>query len=107
MANIDSLLQELKNGIVDLAKNEGKQYANQVQADGEAFVNASEADFRLWATQLSEGKLSKEDFASLIRGKKQVATMKALTAVGVAAASKDRIQTAIINLAVNALIKAV
>ena len=74
---------------------------------GREFVDAVRADLDEWARQLAAGKLSKSDFDFLVRGKKDLAEMNALTQAGLAAVRIERIRTASIDLITTAASKLV
>jgi hypothetical protein len=103
----DAFLKEVKNGVIAVAKGEAKEFAKQAGADGRKFADAIRADLDKWARQLAAGELSKSDFNFLVRGKKDLAEMDALTQAGLAAVRIERIRTASIALIVKAASKLV
>ncbi|MBI4369154.1 MAG: hypothetical protein HY547_02875 [Elusimicrobia bacterium] len=105
MADFNDIFNELKKGVADIAKREAKEYVKQAQEDGQAFLDNLKIDLELWARQLAEGKMSKADFEFLVKGKKNLAEMKALTQTGIAAARVDRVRTAFVNLAIGSVDK--
>ena len=98
----DNFLKEVKAGVIAIARGEAKEFAKQARADGQKFVDAIRADLEKWARQLAAGELSKSDFDFLVRGKKDLAEMNALTQAGLAAVRVERIRTASIALIVTA-----
>jgi len=107
MANFQAVLNEIKTGTIQIAQNEGGGLIGRVQADGEAFANAMKADLQLWTQQVTSGALSKADFEFLVRGKRDLATMNALTEAGAAQATVDRVRSQLVNLVITAAFKAV
>lgn len=107
MFNFETFFQELKDGAIDIAKNEASDYIREATDDGQEFLESIKDDLQTWMRQAAEGQLSKEDLAFLIRGKRDLAQMKALTQAGLAAARIERMRTAAIDLVISAADKAV
>jgi len=103
----DAFLKEVKAGVIAIARGEAKEFAKQARADSKKFVDAIRADLEKWTRQLAAGELSKGDFDFLVRGKKDLAEMNALTQAGLAAVRIERIRTASIDLITTAASKLV
>lgn len=93
----DSFIKELQTAAAELAKKSGP-HVKEAQADCQAFLDTMKADLQVWGKQLAEGKMSKDDFAFLLGGKKSLAAMNALTRVGLAAGQVDRLRVALLDL---------
>jgi hypothetical protein len=102
MSKFDDFIGEVKTGIVDIAKIQAKDFVAAATSDGQAFVDALKADLQTWTKQLAAGTLAPGDFAFLVRGKKDLAEMKALTQAGLAAIRIDQIRSAAIDLIITA-----
>ena len=102
MLDFDRFFQELKNGASEIAKREAAEFVPEATDDGQDFLEAIKNDLETWSKQLADGELSKEDFAFLVKGKKDLAKMKALTQAGLAAIRIDRIRLAMIDLIITA-----
>jgi len=102
MLDFDAFFKDLKAGAVEIAKKEATDFVKEATSDGNAFLDAVKADLKKWARQYAEGKLSKEDFEFLVKGKKDLARMEALTQAGLAAIRVDRIRMAMIDLIIAA-----
>ena len=98
MLDFDAFFKELKAGMAEIAKKEATDFVSEATSDGDVFLNAVKADLKKWAKQYAEGKLSKENFEFLVKGKKDLAKMEALTQAGLAAIRVDRIRMAMIDL---------
>lgn len=107
MAKFEDVVEEVKRGIVEIVTREGRQYLDAAVQDAEAFLKGSREDIERWLKQLAAGQLVKNEFASLVRGKKDLAEMVALKQAGLATASIDRIRTALIDLVITAVGKLV
>lgn len=105
MADINSAIAEIKQGIAQLATQQYKDCATQVQQDGNSFLEASKADLQTWADQLSRSQLTQQDFEFSVQGMKESFAAAALTQAGIAAIRIATIRTAILNLVIQALIK--
>lgn len=102
MFDFDKFLQELKDGAVEIAKREATGFVREATSDGTAFLNAVKADLQTWTQQFAEGKLSKEDFEFLVKGKRDLAKMETLKQAGLAAIQVDKIRVALIDLIITA-----
>jgi hypothetical protein len=102
MPDFDQFFRELKDGVSDIAVREASGLVKDVTDDGKDFLEAIKGDLALWTKQVSNGQLSASDFEFLVRGKKDLAQMKALTQAGLAAVRTDRIRTAMIDLVISA-----
>ncbi len=105
MAKFDEALKEIRDGIVEIAKTEGADFAKELCADGEEFLAAAREDLKRWTGQLARGELKAKEFQRLVRGKKSVAEMRALKQLGIAAARIDKIRSRIIDLVITVLSK--
>jgi hypothetical protein len=102
MVDFDAFFKELKTGARAIALQEAKGFVKEATSDGKDFLNTIKEDLELWTKQLAEGNLSLEDFEFLVKGKKDLAEMKALTQAGLAAIRIDQIRTAMIELVITA-----
>jgi len=105
MSKLDDFISEVKTGIVDIAKTQAKDFVAEATSDGQAFLDALKADLQTWTKQMADGTLAPKDFAFLVRGKKDLATMNALTQAGLAAIRIDQIRSAMIDLIITAAAK--
>jgi hypothetical protein len=97
MPDIDALLDALKDEVADLAKAHLQAMQDEAVQDGEEFLRRTRDDLERWARLLEEGELSRDEFESLVRGQKDLAEMKALKRVGLAAAEADRFREALLD----------
>jgi hypothetical protein len=107
MFNFNNFLKELRAGAVEIAKKESSEYLKEAKGDCQDFLNSVKADLKRWTKLLAEGKLTKEDYQFLVKGKKDLAEMNALTEAGLASIRIDRIRIALIDLIINAAFKVV
>lgn len=102
MVKFEEFFKELKKGARKVAKKEAAKFTQAATDDGKDFLEAIKIDLGTWTNQLAQGKLSPENFAFLVRGKKDLAQMKALTQAGLAAIRIDRVRMAMIDLIITA-----
>ena len=107
MAKFEDIAKEVLDGVAAAAKQQGTGFEAGAQQDAQAFLDALKADLLTWTMQVAAGQLSKDDFVFLVRGKKDLAQMHALTEAGLGAAGVDKIQTSLINLVVAAALKSI
>jgi hypothetical protein len=102
MATFDQIADEVKRGLLQLLAQEGQSAMQAALSDGAAFLQDTRADLERWAQLLASGQLTKDDFASLVRGRQDLAQMAGLKRVGLAAIRIEQIKTALIQLIITA-----
>ncbi len=103
MSQLDDVLKTIRDGIVQIAREKAAEYLKQIESDGSDFLNALKEDLTEWSKQLANGELPLKKFEILVRGRKSLAEMTALTEIGLAKVKIDQIRTAIINLVIDAV----
>lgn len=68
------------------------------------FLKANQSDLEKLIFELSQDELSEKDIASIVRGKKSLLEMKALTKKGLSQAKIDSIQNQILDLIKNKVV---
>ena len=100
MSKVDDFLEQLTDSIAELVRDELKEFEAAALKDGKAFVEKSMHDLLRWTGLLDSGHLTKDDFAWLVAGKKDLAEMEALEQAGLALVRLDKFRTALIDLVV-------
>jgi hypothetical protein len=103
----DEFLAQLQTGVGALARNTVGDAVDQARADALSFVARSEAKLKRWADLLAAGAITREEFEHLVKGQSQLATLVALTALGLAATRLERFRKGLINLVIESAFKAV
>ena len=98
--NFDNFFDSLKTGVVDLAKNEVPDFLEEATDDGKEFLNSMKDDLLTWTQQLVDGQLSKDEFEFLVKGRKDLAKMEALTQAGATALKVDELKNSVITLVI-------
>lgn len=107
MSKFESILETLKTGIKNMAEARFKDFLDDTAKDGEEFLDSIKADLAKWADDLANQIITEAEFKSLVKGKKDLAKMKALKARGLAKAKIDQLRTDLINLVVNTVVKGI
>ena len=105
MANFNDFWEDLKKGLSTLAESGVKDFKDQILTAGNKFLEQSKDDIKLWTEQLAEGQMNKDDFGSLIRGKKDVAEMILLEEKGLAKAQVDKLTSGLLDVVVSTAVK--
>ncbi len=105
MPDFASLLDALKDEIIDLAASHFNDVREEAITDGEAFLERTKDDLQRWTRLLEDGELSKQEFESLVRGKKDLAEMNALKQAGLAAAEANQFRDALLDRVVNTTVQ--
>src|SRR5215475_7497251 len=101
MADFAHFLEELTVKLSALAEQQWTAYRDAAISDGTAFVDKIKADLERWSQLLASGALSKDDFAWLVQGKKDLAELEGLEQAGLALARLDQFRTDLINLVID------
>ncbi len=96
--DITSILSELETQVVSLAKTTVTNYENQAIVDGKQLLALMKDDLARWTQELIDGQISKDEFADLVIGDKDLATMTALTQAGLALVAVDQFRTSLFSL---------
>ena len=91
-------LKALKNGIVDLAEKDLKDFVAAATQDGNTILNAMKDDLKRWTKLLATGDLTKNDFADLVLGQKDNLELVALKQAGLAEITVDQFKSDLFDL---------
>lgn len=105
--DFEQFLKSVKEQIANLAKTEAGEFVEAAREDGESFLEATKNDLLIWTRQLADGVLTKDEFEFLVKGRKDLAKMEALTQAGLGAAKveklRDEVIAAVLNTALSKL----
>lgn len=107
MILIEKLIINLRNSIVDLAKMIWKDYEDAAIYDGTSFLNNIKDDLEKWSLQLADQSLTQKDFDLLIREKKVLVKLKALSDQGLSEACLDKFADDLLNTIISGTKKSV
>ena len=101
MSIFETYLEALKEGIAVLGKEMLSEAIDQAKEDGEAFLMEAREDLKKWTRQLAKGELSRTEFEALVRAKKALFEMRALTQAGISLTRIQRFRDSLIDLVID------
>jgi hypothetical protein len=104
MASYNKFLSALKEALGTLINDGWSDYKKAATSDSKAFLAKAKTDLERWTKLLAEGKLTEKDFAWLVKGKKDLAELEALTQAGIAAARLARFRKTLLDTVVSTAI---
>lgn len=107
MAHIDDVLSILKEDLLELGTQYGKEISNSLFKDGTRFIESAGEDLKRWTTQLASGQITPADYKWLLESKKDLATMEALKQQGLTQAKIDACRTAMLESIIGSAFKLV
>ena len=105
MANID--WQGVEKQTVDLARLLLKGYVKEAASDARSFQARAQQQIAQWLDELRRGEITEKNFASLVRGERDLAEMMALKQTGLAQIALDTFINGFIEIVLNAAIAAI
>jgi DNA topoisomerase VI subunit B len=107
MPSTKAILKSIEEQSKTLAELLIKEFTKQAVADTKDFLEKSRDDIERWAGELAREEIDEDDLASLMRGKKDLAEMRALKQAGLAQVSIDTFTNGVLEIAINAIMAAV
>jgi hypothetical protein len=101
MADFSQFLDVLGKRLAELAEQQWTAYRDAAIEDGTAFVDKAKADLERWSQLLASGALSKDDFAWLVQGKKDLAQLEALEQAGLSLARLEEFRNTLVGLVID------
>jgi hypothetical protein len=101
MADFDKYFDILVKNLVDLVKNNWKDFLDAAEADGKAFLLETKEDLKRWTRLLAKGDLTREEFEFLVGSKEDLLKLKALKKLGLTKVRIQMFQTAVIGLIID------
>ena len=105
--NYDQLLDGVLQQSKQLGKTLFRQYSTQAAQDAREFLEKTRTSLKEAAVALAEGRIDREDFEDLVRGKRDLAQMRALKQVGLAKAAIDTFTNGVLNIFIDAVFAAI
>jgi hypothetical protein len=107
MPNTDAILKDIETQSEALAKKLFQQFTRQAAADTQDFLAKSRADLERWTSELAREEIDQDDLASLVRGEKDLAEMRALKQAGLAQVTIDTFTNGVLDIAISAIMAAI
>jgi hypothetical protein len=101
--DFNTIFEQLKNGVIALAKSTLSNYVNDAKTDAQNMLTAMKEKLQRWTTLLIEKKLTTEDFEWLVNSQKDLIEMAALKEAGLAAIRIDQFKASLMNLVVDTI----
>lgn len=105
--NIDSILDELKEGALNAAKEAGTKFLETAGHDALNFVQAALPALARYADLLLAKQITEDEFTHLVLGLRDLAEMNGLTAAGLAAIEVDKTRNGILKVVSSVVVGAV
>ena len=103
--DFDGFLDEVSRKLTDLASETAGEFRDDAIADGKSFVTGARERLEKWTAQLATGELSKEDFAFLLEGEKDLAEMAVLKRTVMTKVQLNRFKDGLIGVIKTAAVK--
>jgi hypothetical protein len=94
---IENFWAALQPRIEDLAISTLTNMKEQLVSDGRDFFERTKEDLARWTGMLTSGALTRDEFKSLVNGKRDLAEMLALKGGGLALIEVDRLRAGIVS----------
>lgn len=105
MANID--WKGIETQTATLAETLLRGFASQAVSGVKEFKFEAEQNIIRWLDELRKGQITKKNFASLVRGERDLAEMRALQKVGIDQVALDTFVSGFIEIVLNAALAAI
>lgn len=103
----DEFATSVKGGFGGIAKDLVAGGLEAAQSDSEAFLLQSRDRLEKWTNLLLNGDINQEDFASLVKGQRALATLMLLKQAGLQAARVQALRTKLLDLVVKSAFMAI
>ncbi len=105
--NWEDFVATVRSGVTELAKNTLGGALDQAKADAESFLETAKPKLRRWADALANGQITREEFEFLVGTQRDLASLHAITALGMIKTRVERFRTGLISLVVNSAFGAI
>ena len=105
--DFDAIFEQVLGQSKDLGKTLFRQFAAQAEADARDFVARTRASLEEAASLLAAGRIDRDDFEDLVRGKQDLAQMRALKQAGLAKVAVDTFTNGVLNIFIDAVFAAI
>lgn len=101
--DFESIYKDVKDAAINIAVSAYKKYKDAATADVTDYLKKAKDKIKEYTLQLSNSKVSKEEFEFNIAGLKELCEMKALKQCGIAQIELDKLKTNLVNSVVNTI----
>ena len=107
MADFNQILNDIKNQLGPLAKQDLGEFADQGKQDADAFLEQSRANLAKWVQQLADKEIDQDEFTWLVESQKAAAEMTALQAANAGTVRIEQFRDSVLSLVVKIAVTAI
>ena len=105
--DIDKLLAEIKAQLLELLKENYKDFVPELENDITNFLKQSKVKLERWTLLLIDKSLTQDDFEWLVKSQKNLLVLEALQTAGLSKIKLNNLKNSIIKVIINTTAKAV
>ena len=105
--DIEKLLAEIKAQLLELLKENYKDFVPELENDITNFLKQSKVKLERWTLLLVDKSLTQDDFEWLVKSQKNLLVLEALQTAGLSKIKLNNLKNAIIKVIINTTAKAV
>ncbi len=105
--DFDAIFEQVLGQSKDLGKTLFRQFAAQAETDTRDFLEKARVSLEQAASLLAQGRIDPDDFEDLVRGKQDLAKMRALKQAGLAKVAVDTFTNGVLNIFIEAVFAAI
>ncbi len=105
--DIEKLLAEIKAQLLELLKENYKDFVPQLENDITNFLKQSKVKLERWTLLLVDKSLTQDDFEWLVKSQKSLLVLEALQTAGLSKIKLNNLKNSIIKVIINTTAKAV
>ncbi len=95
--NFDQLYEDLKSGVVAVAKQSLQDYISEAKTAGQAALDSMKENLQHWAQEVENGSLTKDDLQFLLQEEASFGELSTLKQAGVTEIRIDEFKNTLIN----------
>jgi|WetSurMetagenome_2_1015567.scaffolds.fasta_scaffold33933_6 hypothetical protein len=104
IVNFESIYKELKESVINITTSSYNNYKEDIISDISTYLEKSKAKIEEYTLQLSQNKISKDEFEYNIDALKELCEMKALEKCGIAQIEIDKLKFKIQNTIITTIL---
>ena len=105
--DIEKLLAEIKAQLLELLKENYKDFVPELENDITNFLKQSKVKLERWTLLLIDKSLTQDDFEWLVKSQKNLLVLEALQTAGLSKIKLNNLKNSIIKVIINTTAKAV
>jgi hypothetical protein len=101
MIDMNRMLKDIEGQIKDEAKIIFSKNLKEAVKDSQKFLKAMKADLERWTVELAAGRMTKDEYKSMVEGAKDVGEMHALKQKGIGLIAINKFKDKIIAIVID------